>query len=139
MNQQISLLEIALLFLGLLVALSKHGGKKPSRKRPASRKTTGGRRGYIYLMSSRDERGKTIYKIGRTKRDPQKRREAFKTGNPFIKMVHWFPARNMFTAESSLHKRYKSKRIVDRDDGSWTEWFRLDSSDVKTIRRMKGD
>lgn len=84
------------------------------------------RSGNIYLMQDGD-----TFKIGRTSRAPEERYKDFKTGNPDIKLIHHFPARDMYTAEKGLHNKYKSKRIAG------TEWFKLSGRDVRQIKAIK--
>lgn len=83
--------------------------------------------GSIYLM-----RDGELYKIGRSV-DVQRRLRTFRTANPNIRLAHHFPARNMYYAEDTLHKRYAHRRVRG------TEWFRLsrrEAGEIKRIRRM---
>ncbi|MCP4370291.1 MAG: GIY-YIG nuclease family protein [Deltaproteobacteria bacterium] len=79
--------------------------------------------GYIYLIK---EFHSGTYKIGRTV-NVSKRANLFEVKLPFkIKLIHHFPASDMYEAESILHKKYKELRTNG-------EWFSLDQDDVNEI------
>ena len=81
----------------------------------------------IYLISN-SLYEETLYKIGITKRAVSERLKDFKTGNPNdFNIVHVYVAENYaHTIESTLHRRYKTKRVSG-------EWFELNQSEVDSF------
>lgn len=82
--------------------------------------------GYIYLLESSNEDG-TIYKIGYTKGNVQKRIEKLQTGNGYpIKEVTHFETKYNQKLERAIHNRYNSCRLSG-------EWFKLNIEDVASF------
>lgn len=78
----------------------------------------------VYLVCS-EINGQKLYKIGFTRRLPEKRIKEFKTGNASeIYLVDSFQSEWGTKIESMLHKIYKSKKIE-------REWFDLNVEDIK--------
>ena len=78
----------------------------------------------IYLVCS-EIGGEKIYKIGFTRRTPEKRIKEFKTGNSSeIYLVDSFQSEWGTKIEAMLHKIYKSKKVEG-------EWFSLDEDEIK--------
>lgn len=87
--------------------------------------------GTVYLLRSGD-----YYKIGRTRQDVHKRVASLRTGNPHtLTLIHHFPARDMYAAERKLHDLFQHKRLLGEENG--TEWFRLNSRDIRHIKSIK--
>jgi T5orf172 domain. len=85
-----------------------------------------GMNGFVYLIEA--ENG--IYKIGKAK-DINKRLQPFSVRFPMKwSLVHYFASKDYSAAESSLHRRYASKRDVG-------EWFKLSKVDVDYITRIQ--
>lgn len=75
----------------------------------------------VYLIKNSDE---NQYKIGYTRRDVEQRLKEFKTGNcNELKVIHEFESEWGTKIESSLHRRFRTKKI----DG---EWFYLEKGEV---------
>lgn len=86
--------------------------------------------GYIYVIQDVDVTG--YCKIGRSV-DPASRLRHFGVKLPFsCEMIHMFKVNNMFNAETSLHKKYKGKRVRG-------EWFNLTSRDIRYIKSLKDE
>ncbi len=78
----------------------------------------------VYLICAEIE-GKRLYKIGHTKRSAEVRLKEFKTGNASdMYIVQTFRSEWGTKVESSLHRRYRSKKIQG-------EWFDLDEVEVE--------
>ena len=76
----------------------------------------------VYLISSGDVEKQ--YKIGYTRRDVEDRVREFKTGNSNnLEVISVFESKWGTKIESSLHRKYKTKKI----DG---EWFYLNKDDI---------
>lgn len=77
----------------------------------------------IYLISSKYD-DKKFYKIGWTKRDPEKRLKELKTGNSQnLKIEFVFKSKFGPKIESNLHRKFSSKR----KNG---EWFELNEEEA---------
>jgi len=77
----------------------------------------------VYLISS-EINNRKLYKIGYTRRTPEKRISEFKTGNASdFEIVEVFQSKWGTKIEAMVHKIYKEKKI-------WGEWFQLDQSDI---------
>lgn len=83
---------------------------------------------YVYLMRAGDTQ---YYKIGRTKRDPQKRKNELNgTLAPFeIKLVCQIKTDDSAKLEKELHEKYKG----NRERG---EWFNLEPSQLFEIMKL---
>ena len=80
----------------------------------------------VYLISSGDFEKQ--YKIGYTRRDVEDRVKEFKTGNSNnLEIISVFESKWGTKIESSLHRKYKTKKI----DG---EWFDLNQEDVDSFK-----
>lgn len=63
-------------------------------------------------------------KVGRTSRDPERRRKQLQTGcSEELRVVGTFKTRNSILMERMLHMHYKGKKKTG-------EWFALDDDDV---------
>jgi hypothetical protein len=83
----------------------------------------------IYLISSKYE-NQTFYKIGWTKRSPEKRLKELKTGNSQdLKIEKVFKSKFGPKIERNLHRRFSSKR----KNG---EWFELDEDEVSQFENL---
>ena len=83
----------------------------------------------IYLISSTYE-NQTFYKIGWTKRSPEKRLKELRTANSQdLKIEKVFKSKFGPKIESNLHRRFSSKR----KNG---EWFELDIKDVDEFENL---
>ena len=77
----------------------------------------------VYLISSEINNQK-LYKIGYTRRTPEKRISEFKTGNASdFEIVEVFQSKWGTKIEAMIHKIYKQQKV-------WGEWFQLDQSDI---------
>lgn len=86
--------------------------------------------GYIYIIKDIDVTG--YCKIGCSV-EPQSRLRHFGAKLPFrCEMIHMFKVKNMRDSESSLHQKYKSKRIRG-------EWFKLSRADLEYIKSIKDE
>ena len=80
----------------------------------------------VYLISSGDFEKQ--YKIGYTRRDVEDRVKEFKTGNSNnLEIISVFESKWGPKIESSLHRKYKTKKI----DG---EWFDLNQEEVNNFK-----
>lgn len=80
----------------------------------------------VYLISSGDVEKQ--YKIGYTRRDVEDRVREFKTGNSNnLEVISVFESKWGTKIESSLHRKYKTKKI----DG---EWFDLNQEEVNNFK-----
>jgi len=78
----------------------------------------------VYLICSEIE-GKTLYKIGYTRREVEKRIKEFKTGNASdFYIIDSFKSNWGTKIESQLHRYFKHKKISG-------EWFDLNEEDIK--------
>lgn len=83
----------------------------------------------VYLVSSEIE-GDICYKIGYTRRDPQKRIKEMKTGNAsHLKLENSFKSRWGTQIESLLHRYFKTKKISG-------EWFKLEREDINKFSQI---
>jgi hypothetical protein len=83
----------------------------------------------IYLISSTYE-NQTFYKIGWTKRSPEKRLKELKTANSQdLKIEKIFKTKFGPKIESNLHRKFSSKRRNG-------EWFELDTNDVEKFNQV---
>jgi len=81
----------------------------------------------IYLISS-NTNGKTLYKIGITKRSIPERIREFKTGNASeLLIVDSFVSKWARKIEATFHRALKAKKISG-------EWFDLDEEDILTFK-----
>lgn len=77
----------------------------------------------IYLISS-NTNGKTLYKIGITKRKISERIKELKTGNASdLLIVDSFKSKWARKIEANFHRSLKDKRVSG-------EWFDLEESDI---------
>lgn len=76
----------------------------------------------IYLARQEDS---DLYKIGITKKTPEKRLKELQTGNaaPLL-LIEQFQTKHNFKMETALHAEFASKRMEG-------EWFVLSEDDVK--------
>jgi len=80
----------------------------------------------VYLISSGDVEKQ--YKIGYTRRDVEDRVKEFRTGNSNnLEVISVFESKWGTKIESSLHRKYKTKKI----DG---EWFDLNQEEVNSFK-----
>lgn len=80
----------------------------------------------VYLISS-EINGQKLYKIGYTRRNPEKRIKEFKTGNAsYFQIVEVFKSKWGTKIEAQIHKKFKSKKIEG-------EWFQLNQSDIDSF------
>jgi hypothetical protein len=80
--------------------------------------------GFVYLM-----KGDSYYKIGYSKRPPQ-RRVDISPKLPFeLQLIHAIEADNARALEMQLHERFTEKRLRG-------EWFRLTEQDVAYIKSL---
>ena len=78
----------------------------------------------VYLICAEIE-GKKLYKIGYTKRSAEVRLKEFRTGNASdMYIVDTFKSQWGTKVESSLHRRYRDKKVQG-------EWFDLCDDEVK--------
>jgi hypothetical protein len=85
------------------------------------------RAGYVYLLRAIHDA--SLYKIGRTS-NPANRSKTFNVKLPFpVGFVCLIQSADMYSLESELHAKYKSKRLEG-------EWFRLESEDVDYIQQL---
>lgn len=83
----------------------------------------------IYLISSEYENMK-FYKIGWTKRDPNKRLKELKTANSQnLKIEKVFQSKYGPRIEANLHRRFNNKRCNG-------EWFELSNEDVNKFENI---
>lgn len=87
----------------------------------------------IYLISTFFE-GRTLYKIGYTKRKVEDRIKEFRTGNcsEFDIVKVFEPKDYCVTIENALHKHFHSKKING-------EWFDLSEEDVRSFENICKD
>lgn len=106
---------IAAMVLGSIIVYSwkKHESMSVLLKR-------NGEKSFVYFMLDSDS---DQIKIGRSV-DPEKRLEQFKTAEPDIMMLAYYPETKAFN-ETTLHQRFKRYRMK-------REWFRA----TKEIRRI---
>lgn len=82
----------------------------------------------VYLVASEIE-GKTLYKIGYTRRPIEKRIKEFKTGNASqFYLVDSFESKWGTKIEAQLHKFFRSKKVSG-------EWFELNSDDLIKFKK----
>jgi hypothetical protein len=83
----------------------------------------------VYLVSSTIE-GDTCYKIGYSKRDPNKRIKEMKTGNASqLDLIDSFQSKWGTQIEAKLHRMFQDKKISG-------EWFRLNSNDISQFKKI---
>ena len=83
----------------------------------------------IYLISSH-HKDDIYYKIGWTKRDPQKRLKELKTGNSQqLELIQVFESKWSPKIESNLHRNFKHLRCEG-------EWFLLSPEDVNNFQSL---
>jgi len=81
----------------------------------------------IYLISS-ETNGKTLYKIGITKRSIPERLKELKTGNASeLLIVDSFSSKWARKIEATFHRSLKQKRISG-------EWFDLSEEDISSFK-----
>lgn len=80
----------------------------------------------VYLIES-EYNDVTLYKIGITKREVEKRLKEFKTGNASnFRIVNTYKSKWGSKIESTLHRMYSTKRISG-------EWFNLEPEDISNF------
>jgi hypothetical protein len=80
----------------------------------------------VYLISS-EINGQKLYKIGFTRREPEKRIKEFKTGNASdFQIVEVFKSKWGTKIETQIHKKLRMKKIEG-------EWFQLDEYDIQNF------
>ena len=83
----------------------------------------------VYLISSH-HKNDIYYKIGWTKRSPQKRLKELKTGNSQeLELIQVFESKWGPKIESSLHRHFKQSRCEG-------EWFKLSIEDVDNFQYL---
>ena len=83
----------------------------------------------VYLISSSLE-GDICYKIGYTKRNPNKRIREMKTGNASeLEVIESFQSKWGTQIESKLHRIFQDKKISG-------EWFRLTAYDISQFKKL---
>jgi len=83
----------------------------------------------VYLVSSTIE-GDTCYKIGYSKRDPNKRIKEMKTGNASqLDLIDSFQSKWGTQIEAKLHRMFQDKKISG-------EWFRLEREELQKFREI---
>jgi hypothetical protein len=81
--------------------------------------------GYVYLMKCT---GSPTVKIGRSYRDPRKRKSEFQTGNPFPIEVLWAElVSDPVAGEKILHRHFHDRQTLN-------EWFDLGDDPVAAFR-----
>ena len=73
--------------------------------------------GYIYVLGCNDT---SLFKVG-TSLNPAARARSLKTGNPSIRLIAYYPTKDMRLIEQLVHNRLRPCRVTG-------EWFRLDAS-----------
>jgi len=74
--------------------------------------------------------GEINYKIGYTKRAPEKRLKELATSNPGeLTILKVFESKHGRKVESFLHRHFATKRVRN-------EWFDLESSDVENFQAL---
>ena len=74
--------------------------------------------GYVYLIG--EEENKDQYKIGCTKKNPEKRIEELQTGNPNkLILKAYFETDRPYRLETMLHNRYKEYNTLN-------EWYYIE-------------
>jgi hypothetical protein len=82
--------------------------------------------GYVYLILETDKYGEERYKIGMTKRDPQKRVKELSTGNSnVVTLLHDFKSIYYKNIEKMLHVKFKGQKTEANN-----EWFVLEDEQV---------
>ena len=89
--------------------------------------------GYVYLIG--EEENQNQYKIGCTKKDPEKRLDELQTGNPNkLILKAYFETDKPFKLEAMLHNRYKY-------NNSFNEWYYIEDDAknefIKTCKEMQ--
>lgn len=84
---------------------------------------------YIYLINIHNT---DLYKIGITKRSPEKRLKTLQTGNPYsLKLQTYYKTDIANKIEKYFHRIYKHKQYIRDDfDSLFGEWFLLKIDDV---------
>jgi len=83
----------------------------------------------IYLISANHQDG-FYYKIGWTKRDPNKRLKELKTGNSQeLQLVNVFESKWGPRIESNLHRHFNQFRCEG-------EWFKLEPEQVEQFKEL---
>lgn len=78
--------------------------------------------GTIYLISDGE-----FFKIGRTKKDVNKRLKELQTGNPSsLQIIHSVQVKNASSVESIMHRKYDYCKQIN-------EWFDLTSENVASF------
>ena len=81
--------------------------------------------GYVYLIQ--DGEKENTYKIGVTKNVVDYRKQELQTGNSSdLIIVNYFATPYPYKVESMMHRKHKSKNIIN-------EWFLLSDEDVKSF------
>ena len=83
----------------------------------------------VYLISSSLE-GDICYKIGYTKRNPNKRIREMKTGNASeLEVIESFQSKWGTQIEAKLHRIFQDKKISG-------EWIRLTAYDISQFKKL---
>ena len=83
----------------------------------------------VYLISSSLE-GDICYKIGYTKRNPNKLIREMKTGNASeLEVIESFQSKWGTQIEAKLHRIFQDKKISG-------EWFRLTAYDISQFKKL---
>lgn len=88
---------------------------------------------FVYLLQELDFDGKPTgcYKIGQTKRDVEKRKNEYKTGNPRrIRTYHTIKVEYAQPVETKLHQIFISNKV---NSGGGDEWFNFDIEEIKYV------
>lgn len=82
--------------------------------------------GYVYLIESN-----SVYKIGLTD-NLERRIKQFKTGNPDIKLIHYWETEDPRGLEKRLHRMLWEFRLVNRK-----EWFNLPTEAIDFLKKTQ--
>ena len=81
----------------------------------------------IYLIQ---QDGTNNYKIGITKKEPNKRLEELQIGSGnVLVLIHSFKTKFGFKLETILHKHFESKKIN-------SEWFLLEKDEIEEFKKI---
>ena len=82
--------------------------------------------GFVYLILEVNEGGDECYKVGISSKDPLKRKNNLKTGNPNqLSVLKQYQSENYKKIERFLHTKYSNKKTISNN-----EWFNLSDEDV---------
>ena len=79
--------------------------------------------GYIYILGCDDA---DLFKVG-TSLYPEARARSLRTGNPSIRLVAFYPTKDMRLIEHLVHNRLRPYRVSG-------EWFRLNTAMLEWLQ-----